>query len=445
MFEGLTEKLNRVFKNLKGRGKLTEKDVDAVLKEIRMALLEADVNFKVVKDFVASLREKATGHEVLDSLTPAQQVIKIVKDEMESLLGGKTAELDLTARPPVAILLSGLQGSGKTTTAAKLAKRLKEQKKKVLLVPADTQRAAAISQLKTLGQSIGVDVYDSDPELSPLEICRAAMEEARLTICDIVIIDSAGRLQLDAPLMEELKEIKEITEPRETLFVADAMTGQEAVNIALEFDKSIGITGVILTKMDGDARGGAALSIKAVTGKPIKFIGIGEKTDALEPFHPDRMASRILDMGDVITLVEKAAKAFEGQDAATLEQKIKKNNFDLEDFKKQLQTMKNIGSFDQIVGMIPGMGKLKNMDMAPAEGEIKKIEAIINSMTPLERQKPAVINGSRRKRIAKGSGTEVQDINRLLKKFQQTQKMMKNFSKMGMKGMAKGALPFNFG
>ncbi len=445
MFEGLTEKLNRVFKNLKGRGKLTEKDVDAVLKEIRMALLEADVNFKVVKDFVASLRGKATGHEVLDSLTPAQQVIKIVNDELELLLGGETTDLDLSARPPVAILLSGLQGSGKTTTAAKLARRLKEQKKKVLLVPADTQRAAAINQLKTLGQSIGVGVYDSALELTPPEICRAAMEEARLTTCDVVIIDSAGRLQLDAPLMEELKEIKEITGPRETLFVADAMTGQEAVNIALEFDKSIGITGVILTKMDGDARGGAALSIKAVTGKPIKFVGIGEKTDALEPFHPDRMASRILDMGDVITLVEKAAKAFEGQDAAALEQKIKKNNFDLEDFKKQLQTMKSIGSFDQIVGMIPGMGKLKNMDMAPAEDEIKKIEAIINSMTPIERQKPAIINGSRRKRIARGSGTEVQDINRLLKKFQQTQKMMKNFSKMGMKGMAKGALPFNFG
>lgn len=445
MFEGLTEKLNRVFKNLKGRGKLTEKDVDAVLKEIRMALLEADVNFKVVKDFVASLREKATGHEVLDSLTPAQQVIKIVNDELELLLGGETSGLDLTERPPVAILLSGLQGSGKTTTAAKLARRLKEEKKKVLLVPADTQRAAAISQLKALGQSIGVDVYDSNPELSPLEICRAAMEEARLTTCDVVIIDSAGRLQLDAPLMEELKEIKEITKPRETLFVADAMTGQEAVNIALEFDKSIGITGVILTKLDGDARGGAALSIKAVTGKPIKFVGIGEKTDALEPFHPDRMASRILDMGDVITLVEKAAKAFEGEDAAALEQKIKKNSFDLEDFKKQLQTMKNIGSFDQIIGMIPGMGKLKNMDMAPAEGEIKKIEAIINSMTRIERQKPAIINGSRRKRIARGSGTEVQDINRLLKKFQQTQKMMKSFSKMGMKGMGKGALPFNFG
>lgn len=445
MFEGLTEKLNRVFKNLKGRGKLGEKDVDAVLKEIRMALLEADVNFKVVKDFVASLREKATGHEVLDSLTPAQQVIKIVNDELQLLLGGETADLDLTERPPVAILLSGLQGSGKTTTAAKLARRLKDEKKKVLLVPADTQRAAAITQLKSLGQSIGVDVYDTNPELSPPEICRAAMEEARLTTCDVVIIDSAGRLQLDAPLMEELKNIKEITQPRETLFVADAMTGQEAVNIALEFDKSIGITGVILTKLDGDARGGAALSIKAVTGKPIKFVGIGEKTDALEPFHPDRMASRILDMGDVITLVEKAAKAFEGEDAAALEQKIKKNSFDLEDFKKQLQTMKNIGSFDQIVGMIPGMGKLKNMDMAPAEGEIKKIEAIINSMTPLERQKPAVINGSRRKRIARGSGTEVQDINRLLKKFQQTQKMMKNFSKMGMKGMAKGALPFNFG
>ncbi len=442
MFEGLTNKLNRVFKNLKSRGKLTEKDIDVVLKEIRMVLLEADVNFKVVKDFIASIRGRAVGHEVLESLTPAQQVIKIVKDELEALLGKETAELDLAARPPVALLLSGLQGSGKTTTAAKLANRLKGQKKKVLLVPADTQRAAAITQLKKLGQNLGVDVYDSNPENSPVEICKAAMEEARVGTYDVAIIDSAGRLQIDDALMTELKEIKATVEPTETLFVADAMTGQEAVNIALEFDRAIGLTGVILTKLDGDARGGAALSIRAVTGKPIKFVGIGEKSDALEPFHPDRMASRILDMGDILSLVEKAEKVFEGEDAGALEEKFKKSGFDLEDFKKQLQAVKKIGSFDQILGMIPGMGKMARADMAPPEGEIKKIEAIIDSMTRKERKKPAIINGSRRLRIAKGSGTEVQDINRLLKKFQQTQKMMKSFSKMGMKGLKRGALPF---
>ncbi|MDH3974477.1 MAG: signal recognition particle protein [Deltaproteobacteria bacterium] len=445
MFEGLTDKLNRVFKNLKGRGKLTEKDIDAVLKEIRMVLLEADVNFKVVKNFVASIRERAIGHEVLDSLTPAQQVIKIVKDEMESLLGGETAELDLGARPPVAILLAGLQGSGKTTTSAKLARLLKEErKKKVLLVPADTQRAAAITQLKKLGQDLSIEVFDSATDMTPLDICKQAMEHARVNTFDALLIDSAGRLQIDGPLMDELKAIKEATAPVETLFVADAMTGQEAVNIATQFDESIGITGVILTKLDGDARGGAALSIRAVTGKPIKFVGIGEKSDALETFHPDRMTSRILDMGDVLSLVEKAARAFDGEDTADLEDKLKKNNFDLEDFKKQLQMMKKVGSFDQILGMIPGMGKMKKMDLQPAEGEFKKIESIIDSMTRVERRKPSIINGSRRLRIAKGSGTQVQDVNKLLKKFQQAQKMMKSFSKMGMKGLKRGSMPFNF-
>lgn len=445
MFEGLTDKLNRVFKNLKGRGKLTEKDIDAVLKEIRMVLLEADVNFKVVKSFISSIRERAVGHEVLDSLTPAQQVIKIVKDEMESLLGGETAGLELSARPPVAILLAGLQGSGKTTTSAKLARLLKiDNKKKVLLVPADTQRAAAITQLKKLGQDLSIEVFDSSADMTPLEICKQAMEYARVNTFDALLIDSAGRLQIDGPLMEELKAIKEATEPVETLFVADAMTGQEAVNIASQFDEAIGITGVILTKLDGDARGGAALSIRAVTGKPIKFVGIGEKSDALEAFHPDRMTSRILDMGDVLSLVEKAAKAFDGEDAAELEDKLKKNKFDLEDFKKQLQMMKKVGSFDQILGMIPGMGKMKKMDLQPAEGEFKKIEAIIDSMTKVERSKPAIINGSRRLRIARGSGTQVQDVNKLLKKFQQAQKMMKSFSKMGMKGLKRGSLPFNF-
>lgn len=442
MFNNLTEKFNALFKNLKSRGKLTEEDVDAVLKEIRMALLEADVNFKVVKNFISSVRERATGHEVLESLTPAQQVIKIVKDEMEALLGGEASDLDLSARPPVAILLAGLQGSGKTTTASKLARRLKEDKKKVLLVPADTQRAAAITQLKKLGEAISVDVYDSQSDMTPVDICRDAMEHARVNTFDVVIIDSAGRLQIDESLMKELEEIKGVAAPRETLLVADAMTGQDAVNIALEFDKTIGLTGVILTKMDGDARGGAALSIKAVTGKPIKFAGVGEKSDALELFHPDRMTSRILDMGDMLSLVEKAQKAFDGEDANILEEKFKKNTFDLDDFKKQLGAIKKMGSMEQLMGMIPGMGKMKNMkNMAPPEGEIKKIEAIIDSMTIKEKRKPSLINGSRRLRISKGSGTKVQDVNKLLKQFMQTQKMMKSFSKMGMKGLKRGAFP----
>ena len=443
MFEGLTEKLNRVFKNLKGRGKLNERDIDKVLKEIRMALLEADVNFRVVKDFVASIRERAVGSEVLDSLTPAQQVIKIVRDELVKLLGGDRAELDLAHRPPVAVLLVGLQGSGKTTTAAKLAHHLKGSKKKVLLVPADTYRPAAIDQLEKLGRALSVDVFPSTASSSPLEICRKAMEEARINTHDVVIIDSAGRLQVDEPLMEELRSIRAAVDPREILLVADAMTGQEAVGIASEFDGSLGLTGVILTKLDGDARGGAALSIRAVTGKPIKFVGTGEKSDALESFHPERMASRILDMGDVLSLVEKAQKAFSDEDVKGLEKKLKNNTFDLEDFRKQLQAMKKIGGMEQILGMIPGMGAIRQKGIKPDEREIKKVEAIISSMTMEERMKPSILNGSRRLRIARGSGTEVQDVNRLLKQFQQTQKMMKKFSKLGMKGLRRGVLPFN--
>jgi len=443
MFEGLTEKLNGVFKSLKSRGKLTEKDIDLVLKEIRMALLEADVNFKVAKQFVADIRVRAVGHEVLESLTPAQQVIKIVRDEMISLLGKDRCDLDLAARPPVTILLTGLQGSGKTTTCSKLARKLKAEKKKVLLVPADTYRPAAISQLKKLGQDIAVEVYDSDPGISPVEISRGALEHARTNTFDVVIIDSAGRLQLDEALMQELREIKEAVGPREILLVADAMTGQEAVNVALEFDRVLGLSGVILTKLDGDARGGAALSIKAVTGKPIKFIGVGEKSDALEPFYPDRMASRILDMGDVFSLIEKAEEAFEGEDVKDLQKKLKTNSFDLDDFKRQLQTMKKIGSMDQILGMIPGMGALKQKGLKPDEGELNKIEAIINSMTAMERKTPAIIKGSRRQRISRGSGTQVQDVNKLLKNFQQTQKMMKSLSKGGLKGLKRGGmLPF---
>jgi len=442
MFEGLTDKLNRVFKTLKGRGKLTEKDIDHVLKEIRMALLEADVNFKVARQFVSSIREKAVGHEVLESLTPAQQVIKIVQDRLVELLGEERVDLNLAWRPPVAIMLVGLQGSGKTTTAAKLASYLKGLRKKVLLVPADTYRPAAITQLKKLGSNINTDVYDSSTDQTPVDICKDAMEFAKVNSHDVVIIDSAGRLQIDEKLMEELQRIKQEINPSEVLFVADAMTGQEAVGIAGKFDSSVGITGVILTKMDGDARGGAALSIKSVTGKPIKFVGLGEKTDALEPFYPDRMASRILDMGDILTFIEKTQKVFKEEDAEKLKNKIKKSTFDLEDFRKQLQSLKKVGTFDQVLGMIPGMSAIKNKGLKPDDNEIKKIEAIISSMTVSERQNPAIIKGSRRLRIAKGSGTQVQDINKLLKQFQQAQKMMKSFSKMGLKGLKRGSLPF---
>jgi len=443
MFEGLSGKLNGVFKKLKGRGKLTEKDIDLVLKEIRIALLEGDVNFRVVKDFVASIRERAVGSEVLKSLTPAQQVIKIVQEELVKLLGSKSADLDLAARPPVTILLVGLQGSGKTTTASKLANRLKREGKNVLLVPADTYRPAAIEQLKKLGSDLDLDVYDSSADRSPVTICKDALEYAKVHTHDVVIIDSAGRLQVDAPLMEELRSIRSEVAPREILLVADAMTGQEAVGIAGEFDRCIGITGVILTKLDGDARGGAALSIKAVTGKPIKFVGIGEKSDALELFHPDRMASRILDMGDVLTLIEKAQTAFDEKDAKELKEKFKKNTFDLEDFKKQLQAMKKIGSFEQILDMIPGMGSMKPKGVNIDDGATKKLEAIIDSMTLRERRNPSIINGSRRLRIAKGCGSQVQDINRLLKQFRQAQKMMKSLSKTGLKGLKRGGmLPF---
>lgn len=445
MFENLTSKLNGVFKALKGRGKLTEKDIDLVMKEIRMALLEADVNFKVAKQFVSSIREKAVGHEVLESLTPAQQVIKIVQDRLISLLGEERVDLNLDHRPPVPIMLVGLQGSGKTTTAAKLANYLKELKKKVLLVPADTYRPAAIAQLKKLGNDLNTDVFDSDPGLSPVTICSNALEFAKVNFYDVLIIDSAGRLQIDEALMEELQNIKGEVNPAEILFVADAMTGQEAVEIASKFDSLISITGIVLTKMDGDARGGAALSIKSITGKPIKFVGIGEKTDALEPFYPDRMASRILDMGDVLTFIEKTQKVFKEDDAEKLKKKIKKNSFDLEDFRTQLQSLKKVGTFDQILGMIPGMSSLKNKGVQPDDNEIKKIEAIISSMTKTERQNPAIIKGSRRLRIARGSGTQVQDINKLLKQFLQAQKMMKSFSKMGLKGLKglkRGSMPF---
>lgn len=420
---------------------MTEENIKDALREVRLALLEADVNFKVVKDFVEKVRQKAVGTEVLQSLAPGQQVVRIVHDELVALMGGEQhSGLDLSAKPPVSLMLVGLQGAGKTTTCGKLGSWLRKQKRRPLLVPADVYRPAAIEQLKTVGKQLNIDVFDSKADQDPVEITTAAMRYAELNGFDTVLLDTAGRHQIDDFLMEELERIKAAAQPREILFVADAMTGQEAVTVAGGFNDRLGITGVILSKLDGDAKGGAALSIKAVTGTPIKFVGLGEKLDALEVFHPDRLVSRILGMGDVLTLVEKAQSAIDEKEAARLTQKIKKNQFDLEDFLAQLQQLKKLGSLESLMGMIPGMGKMmKQMQGAqPSEKEMKRIEAIIRSMTPAERADHGIINGSRRLRIAKGSGTSVQEINLLLKRFTEAQKLMKQFSKMGSKNMMKG-------
>jgi len=441
MFDALSEKLDLVFKKLRGQGVLTEENVKEALREVRLALLEADVNFKVVKDFVERIRERSVGSDVLESLTPGQQVIKIVHEELVALMGGsEDNSLDLAARPPVAIMMVGLQGAGKTTTCGKLAKRLKGERRRPLLVPADVYRPAAIEQLKTLGRQLNIEVFDSKGDQSPVDICREALKYAELSGLDTVIFDTAGRHQIDDYLMEELERIKEEVEPREILFVADAMTGQEAVNVATGFNDRLDISGVVLTKLDGDAKGGAALSIRAVTGKPIKFVGIGEKLDAIEVFYPDRLVSRILGMGDVLTLIEKAQETFDAKEAEKLRQKLKKSQFDLEDFKNQLQQLKKMGSLESLMGMIPGVGKaMKQLQGAqPSEKELKRVEAIINSMTPAERANHTIINGSRRLRIAKGSGTTVQDVNLLLKRFTEAQKVMKQLQKLGPKGLMKG-------
>ena len=454
MFATLSDKLDLVFKKLRGQGVMTEDNVKDALREVRLALLEADVNFKVVKDFVEKVRARAVGTEVLQSLAPGQQVIKIVHDELVLLMGGgEDNSLDLAAKPPVAIMLVGLQGAGKTTSCGKLAKYLKGQRRKPLLVPADVYRPAAIEQLKVLGRQLDIEVFDSQADQKPLDICRSALRYATLNAFDVIIYDTAGRHQIDDYLMEELEGIRDELAPREILFVADAMTGQEAVNVAAGFNERLGITGVILTKLDGDAKGGAALSIKAVTGKPVKFVGLGEKLDALDVFHADRLVSRILGMGDVLTLIEKAQATFDEKESERLQQKMKKSggSFDLEDFKSQLQQIKKMGSLESIMGMIPGMGKMmKQMQGAqPSEKELKRIEAIIDSMTPKERANHTIINGSRRLRIAKGSGTSVQEVNQLLKRFTEAQRVVKQLQKMGpkglmkgMKGMGKGMLPF---
>ncbi|MCP4579938.1 MAG: signal recognition particle protein [Deltaproteobacteria bacterium] len=432
MFDSLSEKLNRVFKKLKGRGRLSEANIQDALKEVRLALLEADVNYKVVKKLIEDIRRRAVGQDVLDSLTPGQQIIKIVNEELSRLMGESRKGLELTGESPYSLMLVGLQGSGKTTTAAKLASHLRKQGKHPYLVPADIYRPAAVDQLKKLGLQIDVPVYPTLKGQTPAEICMDAMGKARAEGADVLILDTAGRLHVDEALMGELVAIKENINPTEILLVADAMTGQDAVNVAKHFNEALNISGVILSKMEGDARGGAALSIKAVTGKPIKFVGVGEKISALEPFHPDRMASQILGMGDVLSLIERAEAQFDEKEARKLEKKLKKSEFDLEDFRTQLKQMKKLGSLEDILGMLPGMGKLKKLkNLKPDEKELVKVEAMINSMTREERRRFKIINGSRRRRIATGSGTTVQDVNRLLKNFVQTKKMMEQFTKKG--------------
>lgn len=434
MFEGISDKLNTTLKRVRGYGKLSEKNIEEALREVRLSLLEADVNFKVVREFINSIKERALGQEVAKSLSPGQQFVKIVHEELIKVLGEKNEELNLNVPPPFIIMLVGLQGSGKTTTASKLARYLKEtHKKNPLLVPADVYRPAAIDQLKVLGQQIDVEVYDTQPGSDPVNICQDALNHARNGGSDAVIIDTAGRLHIDEELMNELNQIKEKVSPSEILLVADAMTGQDAVNVSENFNLQLDLDGVVLTKMDGDARGGAALSIKTVTGKPIKFFGTGEKSDALEIFHPDRIASRILGMGDVLSLIEKAETAFEEEQAERMAKKILKKQFSLEDYKESILAMNKLGSLENIADMVPGMKKVANNPkaMETAERELKKNLAIIDSMTPKERQNHAILNGSRRKRIARGSGTRVEDVNRMIKNFIQMKNMMKNMGKMG--------------
>lgn len=431
MFEALSEKLDQIFKKLKGRGILKEEDVDLALKEVRLALLEADVNFKVVKEFIQHVREKAIGKDVLESITPGQQVIKIVHTELCELLGSTNSRIQLSPNPPTVMMMVGLHGSGKTTTSAKIAYMFKKEGRRPMLVAADLQRPAAIEQLITLGKQINTPVYYSKEEKNPVNLCLEALKKARLEAQDIVILDTAGRLHVDNSLMEELKEIKTKINPKETLLVADAMTGQDAVNIAKSFNEQIGIDGIVLTKMDGDARGGAALSIRHVTGKPVKLIGMGEKIDMIEPFYPERIASRILGMGDVLTLIEQAEKAYSQKEAEKLQEKIMSESFTFDDLKEQIRKIRGMGPIENLLSMIPGMGKLKGVSID--EKEFIKVEAIINSMTKEERRDHNLINGSRRRRIAAGSGTTVTDVNRVLKQYIEMKRMLKMFK--GKKGI----------
>ena len=431
MFESLSEKLDGIFSKLKGRGILKEEDVDVALKEIRLALLEADVNFKVVKDFIQHVRERAIGKEVLESLSPGQQVIKIVHDSLCDLLGASNTRIQLAPNPPTIVMMIGLQGSGKTTTSAKLARFFKKEGRRPMLVAADLQRPAAIDQLASLGRQIDIPVFATKEIKDPVTVCSDAIKQAKVDGRDIVILDTAGRLHINEELMDELLRIKSTVNPREVLLVADAMTGQDAVNMAKSFNERVGIDGIILTKMDGDARGGAALSIRNVTGKPIKFIGAGEKIDMLEPFYPDRVAGRILGMGDVLTLVEHAQQSFDQKEAEKLQKKIMEESFTFEDLRDQLKKLRNMGPLENLLGMIPGMSKAMK-DVKVDGKELVKIEAIINSMTPAERRNYNIMNGSRRKRIAMGSGTTAADVNRLIKQYLEMKKMMKMFK--GKKG-----------
>ncbi|MBC7229178.1 MAG: signal recognition particle protein [Actinobacteria bacterium] len=434
MFDNLSDRLQDIFKRLRGHGRLSEKQVEEVMREIRLALLEADVNFKVVKDFIARVRERAVGQEVLRSLTPAQQVIKIVNEELTELLGSSNVRIDFGNRLPASVMLVGLQGSGKTTATAKLAVHLKNQGRHPMMVAADIYRPAAIDQLEKLGEQVGIEVY-SDRGARPEDIVAAGLKKAEREGLDTVIIDTAGRLHIDDEMMQELVRIKKKHPPSETLLVVDAMTGQDAVNVAQAFVETVGVDGVILTKLDGDARGGAALSIKTVTGKPIKFASVGEKMGDLEPFYPERMASRILGMGDMLTLIEKAQASYDEKKAQELERKLRKQQFTLEDFLEQMHQLKKMGPLDQILGMIPGISSSKLKGLQVDESQIKRVEAIIQSMTPEERRKPQIIGASRKQRIARGSGTSTQDVNRLLQQFQQMQKLIKQFGKMSPRRM----------
>lgn len=440
-FEGLSEKLQGVFSALKGKGSLTEADIDAAMREVKLSLLEADVNFKVVKEFVANVKEKAIGAEILNSLTPAQQVVKIVNAELTDLMGGANSKLTYSPRGFTVLMMVGLQGTGKTTTCGKLASWLKQNGKKPMLCACDIYRPAAIDQLEVVGKSVNTPVFTMRESKNPSEIASTAMKEAELKGFDVLIVDTAGRLQIDEALMEELEVLKSNIKPHEILLVVDALTGQDAVNAAKGFDERLGIDGIIMTKMDGDSRGGAALSAKKVTGKPVKFIGMGEKMDALEQFHPERMASRILGMGDLLSLIEQAEAAYDEEQAAKLEKKLRKNQFTLEDFLEQMGQIKKMGGLGKIVGMLPGMSGrgIKEEDIAKGEAEFKQMEAIIQSMTREERKDPKLLNAGRRKRISAGSGQPVNKINNLIKKYEESRKMMKKFSKKGkMPGMFKG-------
>ncbi len=425
MFENISEKLDSIFKKLKGKGLIKEEDIDLALKEVRIALLEADVNFKVVKEFIQKVKTKALGKEVLESLTPGQQVVKIVHEEVCSLLGSSNSRIMLSPNPPTIIMMVGLHGCGKTTTSAKLARHFKKEGRRPLLVACDLQRPAAIDQLITLGNQIGVNVFYSRDIKDPAFLAAEAVKKAKIDANDILILDTAGRLHIDESLMAELKKVKTSISPKETLFVADAMTGQDAVNIAKQFNDQIGIDGIILTKMDGDARGGAALSIRTITEKPIKFIGVGEKIDMLDPFYPDRVASRILGMGDMLSLIEQAQKSFDNKEAELLQKRILEDTFTFDDLREQLKKIRSMGPLENILGMIPGFNKIKNVNVD--ENEFVKIEAIINSMTKKEKSNHTILNGSRRKRIAFGSGTTVADVNRVIKQYVELKRMLKMF------------------